>query len=93
MGGPFAPPLSPENEEWVQPHGKHVRLDTATVPPPLPIGDTLVRYLPIWSQFGSIAGARLEFASRAVRFFVESDETYVITAEDARLEEWGFTEG
>lgn len=89
---PFAPPLSPENEAFVRASGKDVRLDTVTVPPPLPIGDTLVRYVPIRNRFGTLAGVRLEFVGRAVRFLVECDEAYVMTPEDARFAEWGFTE-
>lgn len=89
---PFAAPLSPENEEYVQKCGRHVRLDTAMVPPPMPIGDTLVRCLPIRNRFGTLAGVRLEFAKEAVRFLVECDEAYVMTLEDARFAEWEFTE-
>ena len=90
---PFAPPLDAENEEYVRQSGKYVRLDAREVGPTLPVGESLVRYFPIRNQFGTVAGVRLEFAGSAVRFLVEGDEAYVMTPEDPRFTEWGFTEG
>ncbi|HEX5720415.1 MAG TPA: hypothetical protein VF179_29945 [Thermoanaerobaculia bacterium] len=89
---PFAPPLDAENEEYVRESGKHVRLDAREVGPTLPVGESLVRYVAIRNQFGTVAGVRLEFAGSAVRFLVEGDEAYVMTTEDPRFTEWGFTE-
>ena len=89
---PFAPPLSPENEAFVQRSGKHIRLSALAVAPTLPVGDIFVRYLPIRNRFGTLAGVRLVFAGSAVRFLVECDEAYVLTPEDPRFTEWGFTE-
>jgi hypothetical protein len=90
---PFVPPLDAENEEYVRRSGKHVRLEAREVGPALPVGESLVRYVPIRNQFGAVAGVRLEFAGSAVRFLVEGDESYVMTSEDPRFTEWGFTEG
>jgi hypothetical protein len=89
---PFAPPLSPENEAFVQQSGKHVRLDARTVAPALPVGEIFTRYGPIRNRFGTLAGVRLAFTGSAVRFLVEGDEEYVMTPEDPRFAEWGFTE-
>lgn len=89
---PFAPPLSAENEEFVRKSGKYVRLDARAVGPALPVGESLVRYRAIRNHFGSVAGVRLEFDGSAVRFLVEGDESYVMTSEDPRFTEWGFTE-
>ncbi len=89
---PFAPPLSEENQAYVQQCGKHVRVDAQAAAPTLPVGDTFIRYLPIRNQFGTLAGVRLAFTGSAVRFLVECDEAYVMTPEDPRFAEWGFTE-
>lgn len=88
----FAPPLSAENEEFVRKSGKYVRLDAHAVGPALPVGESLVRYRAIRNQFETVAGVRLEFTGSAMRFLVEGDESYVMTPEDPRFTEWGFTE-
>jgi len=89
---PFTPPLSAENQAHVGQFGKHVRVDARAVAPALPVGDVFIRYLPIRNQFGTLAGVRLAFTGSAVRFLVECDEAYVMTPEDPRFAEWGFTE-
>jgi hypothetical protein len=89
---PFVPPLGAENQAYVQQNGKRVRADARAVAPTLPVGDLFIRYLPIRNQFGTLAGLRLAFTGSAVRFLVEGDEAYVMTPEDPRFAEWGFTE-
>jgi hypothetical protein len=87
---PFAPPLSPENEAFVQESGKYIRVDTNTAPPQLPVGCRLSRYVLIRNRFGTPAGVQLEFAGSAVRFLVECDEAYVMGMDDRRFTDWGF---
>ena len=89
---PFGPPLSQENAEYIQRSGRHVRVDAASAAPSLPVGDIFVRYLPIRNRFGTLAGLKLEFTGSAARFLVEGDEAYLMSLEDTRFREWGFTE-
>jgi hypothetical protein len=89
---PFAAPLSPDNEAFVQNSGKYIRVDTAAAPPSLTIGDELSRYALIRNRFGTCAGVRLEFVRRPVRFLVQCDEAYVMDLDDSRFTDWGFSE-
>lgn len=89
---PFAGPLTPENQEFVNQYGKWKLHDVSmTEPYRSLVGQTLKIINPVVNQFGTLSGVQLGFDQTKLHFIVEFDECHIIAEEEShRLAEKGF---
>ena len=89
---PFAGNLTPENQAFVDNHGKWKLQDVSMMEPYHSlIGQALRRINPIVNQFGTLSGVQLGFDQVKLCFIVEFDECHILSEQESqRLAEKGF---
>jgi hypothetical protein len=89
---PFAGNLTPENQAFVDNHGKWKLQDVSMIEPyHALIGQALKRINPIVNQFGTLSGVQLGFDQAKLYFIVEFDECHILSEQESqRLAEKGF---
>lgn len=75
---PFAPPLSDENQRFVEVHGRWRRTDCSQEQPYAQmIGQTIAAAQPLRNFAGTVVGVRLATPGKDLWFIVDSDECRV----------------
>ncbi|MFO0553687.1 MAG: hypothetical protein U0271_35215 [Polyangiaceae bacterium] len=78
---PFAEPLAPENQRFVERHGRWVRIDCYKEEPYADfVGSQVAEASLLKNEWGHVAGIRFAVHSRCLWFVVEGDECHVYWA-------------